>query len=76
MWVAMNPTSYELEMLRKHRPEIKNTEDLERELQLEYHNAMIFASDALLDALAAFLAEKSPANWKAVARAMKRDLYL
>lgn len=76
MWVAMNPTEYELVMLRKHRPEIKSTEDLERELQLEYHNSMIFASDGVIDALAAFLADKTPANWKTVTRAMKRDLYL
>lgn len=76
MWVAMNPTEYELAMLRKHRPEIKNTEDLERELQLEYHNSMIFASDGVIDALAAFLEDKTTANWKTVTRAMKRDLYL
>lgn len=76
MWVAMNPTEYELAMLRKHRPEIKGTEDLERELQLEYHNSMIFASDGVIDALAAFLTDKTPANWKTVTRAMKRDLYL
>lgn len=76
MWVAMNPTEYELTMLRKHRPEIKDAGDLDRELQLEYHNAMIFASDQVLQHLNSFMAQKDEASWQAVTRAMKRDLYL
>ena len=76
MWVAMNPSDYELAMLHKHRPEIQDAKDLDRELQLEYHNAMIFASDQVIASLAAFLADKSTSNWQSVARAIKRDLYI
>jgi hypothetical protein len=36
------------------RPDLRNREDIDEELQLEYHNAMLFASDKVLTAGAAF----------------------
>lgn len=75
MWVAMNPSAYELEQLQSRRPEIKTIEELDRELQLEYHNAMLFASNRVLKSFATFIATKTPENWRAVTRAMNRDLY-
>lgn len=76
MWVATNPTEHEFGQLAKHRPDIKSVKDLDRELELEYHNAMLFASDKVLDALKAFLEKKNIENWKIVTRAMKKDLYI
>lgn len=75
MWAAMNPSDYELAQLRRNRPEIDSVERLDRELNLEYHNAMLFASRRVLKRFEAFLGEKSPANWRAVTRAIKKDLY-
>lgn len=76
MWVAMNPSKYELQMLSKHRSDIKSAEDLDSELNLEYHNAMLFASDEVLDALNTFLKQKNIENWQITVRAMKKDLYI
>lgn len=76
MWVAMNPTKYEFDMLKQHRPVITDSDKLDRELALEYHNAMLYASNRVLKNFSAFLEDKSQANWRAVTRAMKQDLYL
>lgn len=76
MWVAMNPTDHELAMLKRHRPELVDTKGLDRELELEYYNMMTYASDRVLASFRAFLDDKSSDNWQAVAKAMKKDLYL
>lgn len=76
MWVAMKRTDHELSMLQLRRPEVSSFEDVDRELELEYHNAMIFASDEVLRALEKFLQAKDDGTWRAVTRAMKRDLYI
>ena len=55
MWVAMNPDDYEFKQLGTHRPEIKGKTELNRELELEYHNVILFASDEVLDSLLMFL---------------------
>jgi hypothetical protein len=76
MWTAMSPTDSAMENLQLRRPEIKNKDDLQDELQLEYHNAMLFASDAVLTAFDRFIRYKTSGHWKLVARAMKKDLYI
>jgi hypothetical protein len=75
MLAAVNPTKYDLAQLRIRRPEIADLDDLDRELDLEYHNAMLYASDSVLRNFKVFLADKSMVNYEAVARAMRRDLY-
>src|SRR5438094_8912408 len=54
MWVALNPNQYELAMLKKHRPELTDLSELDRELELEYYNMMTYASDRVLTAFKAF----------------------
>jgi len=76
MLTAANPTKYELAQLKRHRPDMNGVDDLHRELELEYHNAMLFASDKVLRQLKAFLQDKSMESYEAVARAMREDLYL
>ena len=75
MLTAANPSEYELTQLRMHRPDMNGIENLNRELELEYHNAMLYASDEVLKNFRAFLEDKSMKNYEAVARAMRRDLY-
>lgn len=75
MWVAMHPDDHEFTMLKQHRPQIMGVAELDRELQLEYHNAMLYASDSVLDGLSRFIEQKDLAAWKAVTRAMRDDLY-
>jgi hypothetical protein len=75
MLARASPTKYDLAQLRTRRPEITDLEDLDRELELEYLNAMIFASDNVLRSFKLFLEDKSMASYETVARAMRRDLY-
>jgi len=75
MLAAANPKKYDLAQLERRRPEIADLDDLDRELELEHHNAMIFASDDVLRRFDVFLKDKSMANYEAVARAMRHDLY-
>lgn len=76
MLTAANPSKYELAQLKRHRPDMNGLDDLHRELELEYHNAMLFASDKVLKHFATFLQDQTMANYEAVARAMREDLYL
>lgn len=76
MLTAVNPSPYELAQLKLRRPEMNGVEDLDRELELEYHNAMLYASPRVLKNFAIFLKDKSMANYEAVAQAMRQDLYL
>jgi len=66
---------YELNQLKRHRPDMNGIDDLDKELELEYHNAMLFASDKVLRRLAALLQDKSLTNYEAVAKAMREDLF-
>ncbi len=75
MWVSMNPSEYELSKLAKHRPDIKSLEELDKELNLEYHNTMLFASDEVLESFHVFLQQKDIVSWETTVRAMKKDLY-
>lgn len=76
MLTAVNPSKYELAQLKLRRPEMNGVEDLERELELEYHNAMLYASNKELRSFEVFLRDKNMATYEAVARAMREDLYL
>lgn len=76
MWVAANPSKHELDMLKMRRPELTDMDSLDKELELEYNNAMLYASDKVVQSLDVFLKDKSLENWRAVIRAMKKDLYL
>lgn len=71
---AANPTKYDLAQLKLRRPEITDLDDLDRELELEYHNAALYASNRVLSVFEAFLQDKSFSNYQVVARAMRREL--
>ena len=75
MLTAIDQSEYAWRQLRLRRPEINKVEDLDNELRTEYYNAMLFASDKVLKNFEVFLADKSIANYQAVAHAMREDLY-
>ena len=75
MLSAVDQSTYSLRQLRMRRPEIGTVEDLDNELRMEYYNAMLFASDGVLKNFETFLSDKAIANYEAVARAMREDLY-
>jgi phosphopantetheinyl transferase (holo-ACP synthase) len=76
MLTAVNPSKYELAQLKLRRPDMEGVEELNKELELEYQNAMLYASNKVLKNFEAFLTEKSLKNYRAVAQAMRKDLYL
>lgn len=76
MLTAVSASTYELAQLKRRRPDMDGIDDLHKELELEYHNAMLFASDKVLKHFAVFLRDMSMANYEAVAKAMREDLYL
>jgi hypothetical protein len=76
MWAALNLSGEELEELTKHWPDIKDAARLDRELELEYHNATLYASKKVRHHLRSFIDEKTLDNWQLTVAAMKKDLYL
>jgi hypothetical protein len=76
MLAALDPSEYELAQPKMRRPDIRDLKDLDRELYLEYNNAMLFASAKVQKSFGDFLKEKTITNYWAVAKAMRKDLYL
>jgi hypothetical protein len=74
MWADVNPQS-ELKHLKVYRDDIPNQEALIRELKLELYNAVLYAGDEVLKALAIFIKDPHHQNYSRVALAMRRDLY-
>jgi len=60
MWVAMNPEEHELKLLSMRRPELNSVEKLGRELEFEYHNAMLYASRRVLKKIQSLLGRQEP----------------
>jgi hypothetical protein len=75
MLTAADPSEYAWDQLRMRRSGINKAEDLDNELKTEYYNAMLFASDKVLRSFGVFLSDKTLVNYRAVARAMREDLY-
>ena len=75
MLTAMNPNKYEFRQLKRHRPDIEGLKDLDRELEMEYYNSMLFASQKVTSALKEFINKKDLVNYQKVAHAMRKDTY-
>ena len=61
--------------LERNRPDPRSRDNVIEELKAEWHNAILFASDEVLEATHAFIREPSAANFKCSALAMRRDLW-
>jgi hypothetical protein len=57
------------------RPDLKGATDLDKELRLELFNAVLFASDDVIAAMAQFVAAPSYSAYIKTAAAMRRDLW-
>jgi len=74
MLTKLNP-QVGLAKTRDIRPDLKSADDVDRELETELLNAYIFASDEVLEALAAFIRRPSRESFARAAAAMRRDLW-
>ncbi len=61
--------------VREIRPDLKNPEDVNNELETELLNGFVFASDAVLKSLATFIREPSHRSFVRAAMAMRKDLW-
>lgn len=74
MYTYINPS--ELESLRRYnREEIKDMDDLKRELQTEWVNSWIFADDNTMMGFKNFLEAPSETTFAETVIAMRKDLW-
>ncbi|HLJ28775.1 MAG TPA: hypothetical protein VKY85_18850 [Candidatus Angelobacter sp.] len=61
--------------LKEHRPDLKDLNDLDAEIRMELLNAVLFASDGVISAMAQFIGQPSYSSYVKTAAAMRRDLW-
>jgi hypothetical protein len=61
--------------LERHRPDLKSLGDVLTELQTEWHNMILFASDDVLKAMHSFIQSPSVSYYKKTVLAMRKDLW-
>ena len=64
-----------LSKLETYRPDLKSVTDLEKEIKVEYYNAIIFASDKVLESMVSFIKAPSYKNYINTAKAIRKDLW-
>jgi hypothetical protein len=65
----------EMPKLRDMRPDLKNLDDVNTELETELLNGIIFANDEVLESLAAFIREPNHRSFVHTAASMRKDLW-
>jgi hypothetical protein len=63
------------ESLKRKRPDITTEEELDKEIEMEYMNAFIFASDEVLWHFGLFVSDTSRKNYSYTTEAMRKDLW-
>ena len=64
-----------LEKAKAFRPDLKTVIDLDKEIKTEYYNAIIFASDAVLEAMVNFIKAPTYKHYIITAKAIRKDLW-
>jgi hypothetical protein len=64
-----------LPQLKLRRPELQSAADLDQELEVELLNSLLFASDATVESISAFIATPSKRTFHTAAIAMRKDLW-
>jgi hypothetical protein len=64
-----------LEKAKAFRPDLKSVTDIDKEIKTEYYNAIIFASDNVLEAMAGFIKTPTYKNYIVTAKAIRKDLW-
>ena len=66
---------HRFEDLKRHRPYIQTEDQLDKEIEMEYYNAFLFASDEVLWYFGIFVADQSRESYHSMALAMRKDLW-
>lgn len=61
--------------MREHRPDLKDLNDLDSEIRMELLNAVLFASDDVVSAMAQFIERPGYSSYVKTVAAMRRDLW-
>ena len=64
-----------LQHILEHRSDLKNLEDLDREIHTELFAAVLFASDDVVSSMAEFIRKPEYRSYVSTAAAMRRDLW-
>jgi hypothetical protein len=64
-----------LEKIKTFRPDLKSVTDLDKEIKTEYYNAIIFASDIVLEAMSNFIKSPNYKHYIITAKAIRKDLW-
>jgi hypothetical protein len=66
---------HRFEDLKRHRPHIQTENQLDKEIEMEYYNAFLFASDKVLWHFGIFVSDRSHESYHKMALAMREDLW-
>lgn len=64
-----------LKKIAEFRDDLKNISDVEKEIETELMNSILFANDDVIKSLSAFCRDSSNANYIGTAVAMRKDLW-
>lgn len=64
-----------LEKVKAFRSDLKSVTDLDKEIKTEYYNAIIFAGDNVLEAMASFIKAPTFKSYIITAKAIRKDLW-
>ncbi|MBI2938380.1 MAG: hypothetical protein HYY22_09245 [Thaumarchaeota archaeon] len=73
MYAHIDPKAFE--SLKPYRPDIKSKDDLKRELNTEWVNSWIFASDDTIKSFKKFLNEPTENSFAETVLAMRKELW-
>jgi hypothetical protein len=65
----------DMKYVKEHRPDLKNIEDWKKEIQQEWFNSLLFASDEVIRALKEFVLNPSDMTYAKTVLAMRKDLW-
>jgi len=74
MGVCMNPRYLKHIRFQPEKPEL-DSEDIKKELEMEWYNSWLFASDEVIKTLKNFVGEPNHINYGKTILAMRRDLW-
>jgi len=72
MKVLLKPD--DLKYMKLHRPDLKNMEDVKNEVETEWFNCLLFASDDVLRELKDFILKPNNTTYARTVIAMRKDL--
>ncbi len=68
-------TPSDLKYMQLHRPDLKNMADVKNEVETEWYNSLLYASDDVIKSLKEFIRKPDNMNYAKTVVAMRRDCW-